>query len=218
MKTTIYQNIKQGSLEWHQLRYGKVGGTTSDQLHVNSDTLLNELVAARLEPYIHEPGYTSDAMQRGLDLEPEARAELEKRTGEIFTVPGWCESDEIPLIGFSPDGIISSGRVGCEIKCPGPKKHVEYLRSPGQVPKEYIHQCVHMFAVCPEIELLYFMSYRPECVVQVFTVELTRMTSLEMTVNRKKVTMTVGEMAQEKIELARQLEQDVSDVVEKLTF
>src|SRR5690554_5943441 len=110
MGTTFYNDIKQGTREWCELRYGKVGGTTSSELHVDSDTLLNEMVACRLEPYQHDPGYVSDAMQRGIDLEPEARGQLELHTGEKFIVPGWCESVEVPLIGFSPDGIISSGR------------------------------------------------------------------------------------------------------------
>jgi len=218
MKTTIHNKIKQGTREWHELRWGKIGGTTSDQLHVHSDTLLNQLVAERLEPYTPEDSYVSNAMQRGLDLEPIAREELEKHTGEKFTVPGWCESVEVPLIGFSPDGIIQSGRVGCEIKCPGAKKHVEYLRNPGQVPKEYLHQCVHMFAVCPELELVYFCSYRPECMVPLFVAELYRRTEINLGTSKRPKMTTVEELADKKIATALTLSNQIDAEVEKLTF
>ena len=38
-------DIQQKSEEWHKLRVAKVGGSTSSQLHVKSDTLLEQMLA-----------------------------------------------------------------------------------------------------------------------------------------------------------------------------
>ena len=39
-----HKEIKQGSIEWHELRWGKIGGTLSSGLFVKSDTLLIDIL------------------------------------------------------------------------------------------------------------------------------------------------------------------------------
>src|SRR5690554_3830321 len=157
----VYKDIEQGSNEWFMLRHGKIGGTRSKQLLVNSDTLLIELIAETVEPFDEDSeDFISDEMQRGMDLEPEARLQLEKYSGLKFNEVGWIQS-EIELIGISPDGLTDCETIACEIKCPGAKKHVKTCLD-NEIPLDNLGQCVHYFTVNPKLVKLLFMSYRPE--------------------------------------------------------
>lgn len=49
---------------------------------------------------------TNAFMQRGIDLEPEARAAYEAETGNLVTEVGVMVNPTIPWIGSSPDGVI----------------------------------------------------------------------------------------------------------------
>ena len=51
----------------------------------------------------YEEGFTSEAMQRGIDLEPLAIEEVTKETGIIFKDAGWIGRNDYH--GHSPDGI-----------------------------------------------------------------------------------------------------------------
>ena len=122
----VYFDVEQGSLDWHLLRHGKIGGTASSGLFVKSDTLFYDLLAEQTEAFdtdLIEESFQSDAMFRGTLLEPEARKQLELYTGLQFLEVGWIQND-IELIGISPDGITADLTAQCEIKCPQAKKHL----------------------------------------------------------------------------------------------
>jgi hypothetical protein len=83
------------------------------------------------------------AMQHGIDTEPQARAWL-----------GWHLGCQIRQVGLlvhennvlrcSPDGllILPSGELeGCEIKCPLPETHAQYVLAPGSLLTNYRYQC-----------------------------------------------------------------------------
>ena len=69
-------DIEQHSEEWYKVRYGKVGGTLSKGLFVKSDTLLEDVLSELCEEFDLKENYQSFDMQRGSELEPEARKAL----------------------------------------------------------------------------------------------------------------------------------------------
>ncbi len=158
----IYYDIAQGTEDWFSLKYGKVGGSTSKGLFVPSDTLLLELLSEHTEPFcMDDDNYVSGDMQRGIELEPLHRQEIEKYTGIKFNVPGWIQCEDIPLLGISPDGISEDLTVSWEGKSPGAKKHIATVYSK-EIPADNIHQSLHYFTVNPLLKRHYFSSFRPE--------------------------------------------------------
>lgn len=184
-----YKEIEQGSEEWHAIKWGKIGGTLSKGLFVKSDTLLIEILSQLLESFDFIESFTSDAMDRGNELEPEAREYLNQYTGLKFEQYGWLQSEENELLGISPDGMTSDETKACEIKCFGRKKHLEVLLSQ-EIPLDYISQCIHYFTVNPKLEKLYFIAYRPEAPKH-FIKELTRESILNFGTKAKTNSLTI---------------------------
>jgi hypothetical protein len=77
-------------------------------------------------------------MQRGNDLEPDAREMYEFISGNQVEEVGFI-LDDTSSYGCSPDGLIlDSG--GLEIKCPAPDTHVEYMQDNQAGVKKYWQQ------------------------------------------------------------------------------
>lgn len=192
----IYHEITQGSAEWFAIKYRKVGGSTSKGLFVQSDTLLLELLAESTEPFqMEEDGFANDAMQRGIDLEPLHRSEIEKYIGVKLTQPGWIQSLTIPLIGISPDGISEDLTISWEGKCPGAKRHIETAYTK-QIPSDNIHQCLHYFTVNPLLQKHYFSSFRPESEYPLVPFSLTRDSLIDLGTKSKPNVKKVDEWVQ----------------------
>jgi len=151
-------DIEQRTEIWHEIKHAKIGGTRSG---ASTKTLLPEIVAELTEPYYESDGFTSSAMQRGIDLEPLARETLEAELFIQFKECGWIQSTDNDLLGISPDGISECETMQCEIKCPSAKKHMEQVLSKDILP-EYIDQLIHAFVVNEKLEKHYFCSFRPE--------------------------------------------------------
>jgi len=141
-------DIQQGSLEWHEIRWGKIGGTLSAGLFVDSDTLFIDIISQLNEEFQPIDSFTNYEMERGNDLEPFAREYLEEYTGLSFLECGWLQSEENKLLGISVDGIIEDETVSCEIKCLSRKKHMEILFN-NEISKDKLFQCIHYFTVNP---------------------------------------------------------------------
>lgn len=156
-----YKHIQQGSIEWFQIKWGKIGGTLAGGLFVNSDTLLIDILSQRCEEFEPTDSYENDAMERGSDLEPYAREYLNLYTGLEFKETGWLQSEENELLGLSPDGLTEDEKISCELKCLGRKAHYAILLKQ-ETPKDKLDQCLHYFTVNPKLEKHYFMSFRPE--------------------------------------------------------
>jgi len=210
-------DIQQKSEDWHKLKVAKVGGSTSHQLHVKSDTLLEQLLSELCEPLFIEDGYVSDAMIRGNELEPLGVAEVGKYVGVEFISVGWIQSDECGLIGASPDGISENLEDIVELKCPSAKVHISYIRC-GVVPPDHIDQVVHYFASHPDLKRVHFASYRPECIKPLFVVTVTPNTEVNVGTKARPVMVTVAHHAQNKLALAKELELRLASEFEKLTF
>lgn len=211
--------IIQKTDEWHQIRYRKVGGSTSKGLFVDSDTLLIQLIGEHLEEFdFFFDSFESADMQRGSEFEPLARVELEKYTGHTFKECGWLQCEEIPLLGISPDGITECLRYSAEIKCPAMKRHTATILN-DEIPLDNIHQCVHYFTVNPLLEKHYFCSFRPENNIKpLFVKELTRDSIVNLGTEKKPILKPIHEWVEISKAAAKKLQEDISSRIESLKF
>lgn len=218
-----YKYIEQGSLEWHELRWGKIGGTASKNLLNNkkgifdsNDTLFTDIISQRMEDFEPSDSFESEAMQRGNDLEPFAREYLSNYIGSELGITGWLQSEENELLGISPDGITEDLKIACEIKCLQRKAHFDVLLSQ-QIPLTYIPQCIHYFTINNKLEKLYFIAFRPESPKH-FIKEL----NLESTVNigtlATKYELTIKECVEMVKENANEMLERIIKEENKINF
>lgn len=168
------KDIVQNTIEWHEIKWRKIGGTLSKGLFIKTDTLFVDLLSQYLEEFEpDEDSYENTAMRRGKDMEPFALEYLESYTGFKFEKTGWLQSEENEILGISPDGITECETIAFESKCLARKLHTETIMSQ-EIPLEHIAQLVHYFTVNPKLEKLYFIAFRPESVsnfIKVLTLE-----------------------------------------------
>ncbi len=213
-----YWDIIQGSEQWHEIRYGKIGGTLSSSLLVKSDTLVKNVGSCYTEDFtLPDDGFASYDMQRGVELEPMARAELSTYTGLEFLECGWIQSEVSKLMGISPDGITKDLFYQAEIKCPAKEKHFENCYN-DKVPDDHLYQCIQAFSVNPHLQSIFFCSFRPENIKPLFVKEMKRNDIIEITVNRKKEKGTVISFADRLMEAALELEQTINQKIELIKF
>lgn len=143
----IIVTAEQRSAEWYAARLGKLTAsclgdafaTTKSGFSTSRRNLRLRLVLERLTGRSQESGYTNAAMDRGIQLEPDARAAYEVESGLLVDTVGFILHDELPT-GASPDGLIGDDG-GIEIKCPGAAAHLDYLK--GEIPNDYRLQVMH---------------------------------------------------------------------------
>ena len=211
----VHWDVEQRTEAWHQLRYGKVGGTDSKRLFAKGNDLEMELLASRLEEFTPErDGYINDAMQRGIDLEPFALMALKRYANIDFKVPGWIQSS-IDILGISPDGLSECERFAAEIKCLGKKNHTICVVTQ-QIPIEYNYQCAHYFTVNHKLEKLFFMAYRPESVHNIFIKEVTRDTVLNFGTEARPIMKVIGCVSEEAGANAMQIEANIESKLKEL--
>ncbi len=100
-----------------------------------------ELICEQLTGEAQPGGFISEAMQRGTDMEPIARAAYEVRTGSLVMEAGFARHDTIQA-GASVDGQTNNWAGLVEIKCPKTATHIRYLRSE-KIPSIYLPQIIH---------------------------------------------------------------------------
>jgi hypothetical protein len=112
------------------------------------------LLAERLS---HRPAntFTSAAMERGTELEPEARSTYEVISGNQVKQIGFVKLDS-GIAGASPDGWIGEDG-GLEIKCPETHNHVATVLA-GEMPDKHKPQVQGNLWIC-EREWWDFVSY-----------------------------------------------------------
>lgn len=211
-----HKEIEQGTIEWFQLKWGKIGGTLAKGLFVKSDTLFLEILSQKLEEFEPTDSYSSESMDNGKFNEPFAREYLQTYTGVEFLETGWLQSEKNELIGISPDGITEDEKISCEIKCLGRKKHLSVLLD-NDIPLEHIHQCIHYFTVNPKLEKLYFISFRHESVKH-FIKELTLESIVNIGTKSKPKLMTVEAARDYAIELADELLIKINKEKDNISF
>lgn len=119
----IIKDVEQGSLEWLNMRLGKVtaskvkdvltngkGGAISKTAETYMMDLLSELLTGQAKPF-----FENDAMRWGTETEPQARA--------MYELMNDCEVEQVAFVkhsefvGVSPDGLVGDDGL-IEIKCP----------------------------------------------------------------------------------------------------
>lgn len=160
---TIYKDLEQRTEEWNQLRRGSIGGSSVKKAHAkNNFPYAYEVAGERLSTQVKD-NFTSEATQRGTDLEPVCIAEFEAITGLKITTVGLVKNKEWKGCHLSPDGLIYEGETptgAIEMKCPDSKTHIEYIFT-NKVPAVYRQQICHNFTMIPSLEKIYFISFDP---------------------------------------------------------
>ena len=153
----------QGTIDWLTQRIGVVTAsnfskvfTTAGKVSTSRDGLINQLIAENL---LQKPTETfkSEAMQRGNDLEPEARAYAELMLNVDIEEVGLIKMDDYE-IGCSVDGLFND--TGIEIKCPNASTHIAYLRK-GKLPTIYTQQVQGAMLIL-DLSEYWFLSYHPD--------------------------------------------------------
>ena len=163
---SIVMDIEQRSAEWIKCRIGIPTASCFDRIitpatgkpSASAVAYRRELLAEWLmgEPVsIKESGW----MQRGTEMEPEARAFYEFEADAEVTEAGFVFLDERRLIGCSPDGLVGDDGL-VEIKCPSPGVHVSYLID-AKLPTAYIPQVQGCLWVTGR-KWCDFISYHPD--------------------------------------------------------
>lgn len=154
----IEVQVEQGTQEWLKMRLGKVTGTRLKNVYKTDYlNLIDELIAEVISEEV-EVSFVNSSMQRGKDLEPIVR-EIYQQVKEIeIEEIGFCLSDEIDILAYSPDGFTKDRKGGIEIKCPNTKTHVKYIRQ-NKLPSEYESQVLCAFLVNKSLEWMDFISF-----------------------------------------------------------
>lgn len=156
-------NLLQRHEDWVADRVGKItasrvkGISAKPQkgkaLNATMTTLFTERVTGEVEDR-----RISDAMQWGIDNEPNAIAAYENKTGEFVVGCGLIPHPAIPMSGASPDGLIGDDGL-LEVKCPNRDTHSNTILTQ-QVPDEYLPQITWQLA-CTGRKWCDFVSYDP---------------------------------------------------------
>ncbi len=170
----ILVDCQQGTEEWKRARLGVVTASGADSL-LSPKTLKPSAQAAgymaRLiaETILGEPldDVSSQYMERGTDLEPEARKWYEWEKDCDVEQVGFITTDDGRL-GCSPDGLVGADG-GLEIKCPAAHTHVAYSMDPDSLVAAYRSQVQVSLLVTGRAwwDLLSFNPVIPPVVVRV---------------------------------------------------
>lgn len=136
--------MEQRSPEWFAARCGKLTASRfADVMNVLKDgspganrrALVTLLAVERLTGETVET-FANDAMRRGTELEPAARAAYEAQTGELVEESAFVPHPDVAYVGVSPDGLLGDDGL-VELKCPANMaKHLDAIRT-GDHAKEY---------------------------------------------------------------------------------
>lgn len=128
--------MEQRSDDWFGARLGRVTASKvkdvmakgrSGAPSATRQNYMMQLLCERLTGK-REEGFTSAAMQRGIDLEPIARSAYEFSAGVMTLETGLILHPRIDGFGASPDGLVGE-RGMLEIKCPNTAQHIAVIQS-----------------------------------------------------------------------------------------
>lgn len=159
----------QGDAEWFASRVGcltssRIADAIAKRKRGNDDLqcridLRMELAVERVTGKMSEH-YVSKWMERGLELEPLARAAYELRRELETQQVGFVLHPTILWAGCSPDGLIGSDGM-VEFKVPKRETHANYLIA-DVVPEQYRPQMMWQLACCPDRKWNDFVSWCPD--------------------------------------------------------
>lgn len=153
---------EQRTKEWRKMREMKITGSIAKQVKGSGNSFLYELLAKFLTGK-KDKEFSNEHIERGINLEPQARIVYEEITNQKVEEVAFIESESGKL-GLSPDGVIFKGKnisKLIEIKCPDTNTHIKYIVE-GGIPKEYRDQIIHAFIVVDDLKEMDFISYDPK--------------------------------------------------------
>lgn len=146
-------DVDQRSPEWLAIRAGLATGSAAPaivkvrqkgtgELKVRAD-LRQRIVCERLTEQSLDRSFqrTPDAIQHGIDVEPDAVAAYELATDLVVHRVGFVKHNALAA-GCSPDGFVGQWDGIVECKCPTSLTHLEYVQA-GVIPEEYQGQLIH---------------------------------------------------------------------------
>ena len=168
MTNTDSKELIQGSDEWFKARMGKITASKLSDLmrktkygeSTYKTRLRMELAIERLTGKSASPNFMNQAMQDGVEREPDARKLFEAITGKEVALCGSFDHPDVVNTSASPDGLIRGEDAVLELKCPTHVTHAKNLLSE-TMPKNYEYQVQWQIA-CTESEYAYFASYHPD--------------------------------------------------------
>ncbi len=151
-------NFEQRTEDWYNIRKGKMTASNAETIIANGKGLETYIYNLMAEYYssAEKENYINADMQRGIDLEPEAKIEFQFYTGLDIKEVGCVELNEYILA--SPDGLIGDNGL-IEIKCPNDSIYFKLLLS-NNIKPEYIAQ-MQMQMYVTDRQYCYFVSYNP---------------------------------------------------------
>ena len=160
----IILNCQQKSEAWHEARAGRITGTRFKALVAGESTAtykdLVTNIACEIITGKQEETYVSADMEKGIELEPVARALYSQLFSVKVAEIGFIIPDEDTKfhewVGISPDGILPDNGI-LEIKCPKFKTHLDYIEG-NKLPTEYRYQVQGQLFVTG-LDYCDFMSY-----------------------------------------------------------
>lgn len=159
------EQVIQGTDAWFAMRLGKVTASrvadvmakTKTGVAASRQNYLIELALQRVTG-VFEQGFTTQAMQDGIDREAQARVLYEVTTGEFVDQAPFIDHPKIEGFGASPDGLVNKKGM-CEIKCRNNANHWEVIKS-DEIPKKYWIQMQAQLS-CSGREWNDYVGYNP---------------------------------------------------------
>ena len=151
--------MDQRTVEWNQARLGHATGSRASDILAGKDTqarkgYITQLVTERLTG-ASQDFYTNADMQRGIDLEPVARAAYQA-SHELVDEVGFIKHPTILWFGASPDGYVGNEGL-LELKCPRSTTHLDYIQAK-KPPQKYIPQMLAQLS-CTGRKWVDFVSF-----------------------------------------------------------
>lgn len=160
------EDLVQGSDEWKAARIGSLGASVVHEVITKTKSGYAASRANRMATVLLErltgksiDIFQTQAMQQGIEREPEARAAYCFLTDGKVTEVGIFKHPELKGTHASPDGLVGDNGL-VEIKCPQPAQHLETLLSQ-QIPDKYIVQCLWQMR-CTGRQWCDYVSYNPD--------------------------------------------------------
>lgn len=151
--------MDQRSVEWIEARLGHATGSRAGDILAGKDTqarkgYITQLVTERLTGASQDFFVNAD-MQRGIDVEPVARAAYQAGR-ELVDEVGFIKHPLIQWFGASPDGLVGDDGL-VEIKCPRSTTHLDYIQG-GKPPAKYVPQMLAQLS-CTQRKWVDFVSF-----------------------------------------------------------
>lgn len=190
----IHKELQQRSEQWKKLRAAKISWTklaTVMAWPAAQKTLQYELLAELISPI--EEIYTTEAMQRWIDLEPIWLAKTASAIWKTISEVGLIEKNDFEIL--SPDAVVYNEdwviTEAIELKCLAAKKQVRYMLMKNfhevyQYEKQYFWQVVHYFNVIDTLEVVHFSLFNPEIWDKDKQLHIITVTRAELEIDIKK--------------------------------